>query len=165
VSQLHELIRGDERELCGDGAYWNAADRRSFVTARVRYLVTRRGHRYRPLSEQNKRVNQVRSRIRACSEHAFHVVKRLWGFAKVRYRGLEEHGPRVCRLRPGEPVHGQAKAAPSWGVVSPRAGRMRPEPEKKRRTTPESATFSRSSVAKHLATPSAALKHGCSDLP
>lgn len=62
VNQLPGLIHGDERELYGDGAYWNAADRRSFVTARVRYQVNRRGHRHRPLTEQGKRVNQARSR-------------------------------------------------------------------------------------------------------
>jgi transposase, IS5 family len=28
-------------------------------------------------------------------EHAFHVVKRLWGFSKVRYRGLAKNTARV----------------------------------------------------------------------
>jgi transposase, IS5 family len=28
-------------------------------------------------------------------EHAFHVVKRLWGFAKVRYRGLGKNTARA----------------------------------------------------------------------
>ena len=34
----------------------------------------------------------------ACGEHAFHVVKRLWGFTKVRYRGLAKNLARVWTL-------------------------------------------------------------------
>jgi transposase, IS5 family len=32
--------------------------------------------------------NRNKSRVRARVEHVFGVVKRLWGFTKVRYRGL-----------------------------------------------------------------------------
>ena len=32
--------------------------------------------------------NRNKSRIRSRVEHVFGVVKRLWGFGKVRYRGL-----------------------------------------------------------------------------
>lgn len=36
-----------------------------------------------------------RSRVRARVEHPFHVVKRLWGFAKVRYRGQMKNRTRA----------------------------------------------------------------------
>ena len=36
-------------------------------------------------------INRVRARTRARGEHAFRVVKQLWGFAKVRYRGLAKN--------------------------------------------------------------------------
>src|SRR5690606_2775514 len=39
--------------------------------------------------------NRERSRCRARGEHAFHVVKNLWGFAKVRYRGLMKNTTRA----------------------------------------------------------------------
>lgn len=42
----------------------------------------------RPLSRRWRLINRARSRIRACGEHPFRVIKQLWGFAKVRYRGL-----------------------------------------------------------------------------
>jgi IS5 family transposase len=77
VNQLPGLIHGDERELYGDGAYWNAADRRSFREVGVRYRVNRRGPRAKPLNKYWKRLNHQRSRVRAMGEHAFHVVKRL----------------------------------------------------------------------------------------
>jgi Transposase DDE domain len=38
--------------------------------------------------ETERRRNRNKSRTRAPVEHAFHVLKQLWGFAKLRYRGL-----------------------------------------------------------------------------
>jgi transposase, IS5 family len=95
IHQLPELIHGEEREIYGDGAYWKEADRQSFGEVGVRYRVNRRGNRHRPLTEQWKQINRSRSRVRARGEHAFHVVKRLWGFSKVRYRGLAKNTARA----------------------------------------------------------------------
>ncbi len=95
INQLPDLIHGDERELYGDGAYWREADRQSFRDVGVRYRVNRRGHSMKPLNAYWKRLNQKRSRVRAMGEHAFHVVKRLWGFSKVRYRGLAKNTARA----------------------------------------------------------------------
>lgn len=44
VSQLPDLVRGEERELYGDGAYGNEADRRTCGEVKVRYRVHRHGH-------------------------------------------------------------------------------------------------------------------------
>jgi len=50
--------------------------------------VNRRGRPGRTLTQREKAINRARSRYRACGEHAFRVVKNLWAFTKVRYRGL-----------------------------------------------------------------------------
>ena len=42
-----------------------------------------------------KAKNRPKSRIRARVEHVFAVVKRLWGFDKVRYRGLAKNATRA----------------------------------------------------------------------
>ena len=39
--------------------------------------------------------NRNKSRIRSRVEHVFGVVKRLWGFGKVRYRGLAKNATRA----------------------------------------------------------------------
>jgi IS5 family transposase len=39
--------------------------------------------------------NRHKSKTRARVEHVFAVVKRLWGFTKVRYRGLMKNGCRA----------------------------------------------------------------------
>ena len=62
---------------------------------RQRYRVNRRPQPGRPLSEHQRQLNRLRSATRARGEHAFHVVKRLWGFTKVRYRGLAKNTARL----------------------------------------------------------------------
>ena len=95
-SQLPHLLHGDERVLYGDQAYWKEDDRHAFEADGVRYRVNRRGPRgNRTLSERWRAINRARSRMRARGEHAFHVVKRLWGFDKTRYRGIAKNLARA----------------------------------------------------------------------
>jgi IS5 family transposase len=50
--------------------------------------VNRRAKPGQKLTEYEKQVNRSRSRARARGEHPFRVIKQLWRFRKVRYRGL-----------------------------------------------------------------------------
>jgi transposase, IS5 family len=95
ISQMHKLLHGQEREVFGDQAYWSEAHRQSATARGIRYRINRRGSSAKPLTDHQLFINQVRSRARARGEHAFHVVKRLWGFAKVRYRGLAKNTARL----------------------------------------------------------------------
>jgi IS5 family transposase len=94
INHVSDLLHGDERELYGDSAYhaqWLAETCRANG---IKYRVNRRGQ----LSAAERRRNQARSRHRARGEHAFHVVKRLWGFTKVRYRGLAKNTARLFTM-------------------------------------------------------------------
>lgn len=95
ITQLPDLLHGEEREVFGDQAYWKEADRQAFESRGVRYRMNRRPKAKRPLSERWKKINRARSRTRARGEHAFRVIKQLWGFAKVRYRGLAKNLARA----------------------------------------------------------------------
>lgn len=44
--------------------------------------------------ELERLVNRAKSQVRARVEHVFGVVKRLWGFDKVCYRGLAKNATR-----------------------------------------------------------------------
>lgn len=98
ISQLPALLHGAERVLYGDKAYWKEGDRQAFAARGVRYRMNRRGGRYTPVSEYWRGINRSRSRTRARGEHAFHIVKRLWGFARVRYRGLAKNLARAYAM-------------------------------------------------------------------
>ena len=94
-SQLPKLLHGAERVLYGDQAYWSELHRVAAKEHGVRYRVNRRPNRGQPLSEHQRKLNRLRSATRARGEHAFNVVKRLWGFSKVRYRGLAKNTARL----------------------------------------------------------------------
>lgn len=95
ISQMHKLLHGDERAVYGDQAYWSADHRQAAEARGIRYRVNRRPNGHDPLTAQQRAINRSRSRTRARGEHAFHVVKCLWGFTKVRYRGLAKNTARL----------------------------------------------------------------------
>jgi len=98
IKQMPDLLHGEESEVYGDQAYWKESDRQDFERAGVRYRVNRRPTSTNPLTERWRKINRSRSRVRARGEHAYHVVKQLWGFRKVRYRGLAKNTARVYTL-------------------------------------------------------------------
>ena len=98
ITRLDDLLHGEEDELYGDQAYWSEDHRQHCQHAGIRYRVNRRAKPHQQLSAQQKVINRSRSRRRARGEFAFHVVKRLWGFAKVRYRGLYKNTVRALAL-------------------------------------------------------------------
>jgi len=95
ITELPKLLHGQESELFGDQAYWSEFHRQCAKVSGIRYRVNRRGSKFKPLTEHQKFINRIRSSSRARGEHAFHVVKRLWGFTKVRYRGLAKNTARL----------------------------------------------------------------------
>lgn len=98
INQLPELLHGEEQEVYGDRAYWSEPLRQEFRSRGIRYRVNRRARRNELLSERWREINRSRSRVRARGEHAFHVVKRLWGHRKTRYRGLAKNTAQAWTL-------------------------------------------------------------------
>ncbi|MGH0038486.1 MAG: IS5 family transposase, partial [Myxococcota bacterium] len=92
ISQLDQLLHGEESEIYGDQAYWKEADRQAFEAEGVRYRMNRRapgGNKNQ--SERWRKINRARSRTRARGEHPFRIIKQLWGFQKTRYRGIAKN--------------------------------------------------------------------------
>jgi transposase, IS5 family len=98
ISRIDELVHGEEKEIYGDQAYWAEGHREHCEQAGIRYRVNRRGTQSKPLTEYQRMINRARSRTRARGEHAFRVVKQLWGFTKVRYRGLAKNTARAFAM-------------------------------------------------------------------
>ncbi len=98
IKQMDDLLHGEEREVFGDKAYWSEEERKKHTERGVRYRVLRRGHATAPLNDYWREINRKRSKVRARVEHPFHVVKRLWGFKKVRHRGLAKNTARTYAL-------------------------------------------------------------------
>ena len=92
---LGDLLHGDETRVWGDSAYSGQgavlAKHAPFATD----FTNRRGARNRPLSDRDKEKNRTKSKVRAKVEHPFLVLKRIFGFNKVRYRGLDKNATRL----------------------------------------------------------------------
>ena len=57
---------------------------------------TNRRYRHRGMvDEAQKARNRTKSRVRAKVEHCFAVIKGVFGFTKLRYRGLEKNAQRL----------------------------------------------------------------------
>ena len=62
---------------------------------RAKDFTNKKGARNRPLSAEDKSKNRTKSRIWAKAEHPFLILKRIFGFNKVRYRGLDKNANRL----------------------------------------------------------------------
>lgn len=91
VNVLGELLHGGEESLHGDSAYHSKDLKAQAEASGVEFNVNQRGTKTRPLTKAQRLRNRRLSRIRAVVEHPFLVVKRLWGHAKVRYRGIKKN--------------------------------------------------------------------------
>jgi IS5 family transposase len=92
---LPDLLHGREQQVWGDSAY---ASQQALISAAAPAAqdLTNRLVRKGSVTEQLERlVNRAKSRVRARVEHVFAVLKRLWGFNKVRYRGLAKNATRA----------------------------------------------------------------------
>lgn len=91
VNVLGELLHGGEESLHGDSAYHSKELKAHAEASGLAFNVNQRGTKHRLLTKAQRLRNRRLSRIRAVVEHPFLVVKRLWGHAKVRYRGIAKN--------------------------------------------------------------------------
>jgi IS5 family transposase len=92
---LPALLHGNETRVWGDQAYrgQRAVIRRH--APRAQDFVNRR-YRHRGIVDEVERAkNRTKSKVRAKVEHPIGVIKRVFGFAKVRYRGLIKNAHRL----------------------------------------------------------------------
>ena len=92
---LGELLHGDERRVYGDQAY---RGRQEVIRAHAPNAkdFTNQRYRYRGVVDEVERgKNRRKSSVRAKVEHPFQVIKRVFGFVKVRYRGLAKNTERL----------------------------------------------------------------------
>ena len=70
----------------------------SFTTAIRAHFTHERAQRNAPLTDAQKSRNRSKSAVRAHVEHPFLHIKRLWGYAKTRYRGLAKNANRLIAM-------------------------------------------------------------------
>lgn len=139
---MQQLLHGQEQRVCSDNAY---ASQKALIHGKApnaRDFANQRTRRNGIVDEVARCKNRNKSRIRARVEHVFAVVKRLWGFTKVRYRGLAKNANRafvalaranvyLCRTRL------MAQVRLQWARTGPRARRQGPQASERRPGRPK----------------------------
>jgi IS5 family transposase len=92
---LPQLLHGQERRVYGDRGYQGQRAAIRAAAPQARDFTNRRVRKAAGIDEAERLRNRTKSRTRARVEHVFHVVKQLWGFTKVRYRGLAKNANRA----------------------------------------------------------------------
>jgi IS5 family transposase len=84
------LLHGAERRVWGDSAYAGQAAVLSVCAPHARDFIHRRA-----TTPELRATNRWKSRVRARVEHPIGVIKRVFGFTKVCYRGLAKNRHRL----------------------------------------------------------------------
>ena len=92
---LPDLLHGNETRVYGDSAYASQKALIEGKAPKARDFTNQRTRQGGIVDEAVKAKNRNKSRIRSRVEHVFGVLKRLWGFGKVRYRGLAKNATRA----------------------------------------------------------------------
>jgi IS5 family transposase len=98
---LPQLLHGEETQVWGDSAYIGQQAAINQIAPKAQDCTNRRGTRGRKLNEEQRKENQRKSSTRAKVEHAFGIIKQVFGFTKVRYRGIMKNAHRffvTCAL-------------------------------------------------------------------
>ena len=96
VHMLPDLLHGEERKVWGDGGYQGQTEAIKQAAPFAQDITCKRTKFKNYVDEEAKRKNTTKSRVRAKVEHVFRILKRVFGFDKVRYRGIAKNHHRLC---------------------------------------------------------------------
>src|SRR5579863_9482903 len=95
AAALPHLLHGKETRVWGDQAYRGQKEAMRKAAPHARDFTNRRYRWGSRVDETIKATNRTKSRVRAKVEHTIGVIKRVFGFVKVRYRGLDKNAHRL----------------------------------------------------------------------
>jgi IS5 family transposase len=92
---LPDLLHGEETRVWGDQAYRGQRNVIVEHAPRAQDFTNRRYRQKGVVNENERAKNRTKSKVRAKVEHVFFVIKQVFGFARVRYRGLDKNAHRL----------------------------------------------------------------------
>ena len=103
VSKTAELLHGEEERVYGDAGYTGADKREECEGVKVDWRIAARRSTIQTLEDSPYKqallhYEYLLASVRAKVEHPFRVVKRQFGYVKVRYRGLTKNTGQLYTL-------------------------------------------------------------------
>jgi IS5 family transposase len=96
VHMLPDLLHGDEKKVWGDAGYQGQTEAIHATAPQAQDMTSRRVKTKAGVDEMDKLKNRTKARVRAKVEWPFRILKRVFGFTKVRYRGLKKNHEWLC---------------------------------------------------------------------
>ena len=104
VTVAHRLLHGQEETVCGDSGY-TGLDKREDMQGKgdLGYLIAAKPSVLKQIKRRGEQklareLEHAKASLRAKVEHPFRVIKRQFGYTKVRYRGLVKNTAQVLTL-------------------------------------------------------------------
>ena len=117
LTEAHRLLYGEEQCVWADAGYQGVEKRAENAGMRIEWRVAMRPSLPRRLDPEGMEAlrEKRKASVRAKVEHPFLYVKRHFGYAKVRYRGLYKNTQRLASaVWPGQLAQG--RGLPSGGM-------------------------------------------------
>ena len=104
VTQVDKLLHGAENAVCADAGYTGVEKREEHAGRQVIWQVAARRSTYKKHGKRSalykaiRKIEKAKAQIRAKVEHPFRVIKRQFGYTKVRFRGLMKNTAQLVTL-------------------------------------------------------------------
>ncbi|NMI19824.1 IS5 family transposase [Xanthomonas hortorum] len=103
VTVTHTLLHGNEDSVFGDSGYTGGDKREELQNCKAAFFIAAKRSTLQAIGNKRERDREQRwehfkASVRAKVEHPFRVIKRQFGYTKVRYRGLAKNTAHVLTL-------------------------------------------------------------------
>ena len=100
LEAVGKLLHGDEERVLGDAGYRGIEKREEHQERDVSWHIAERPGKRKTMDPDSDEawIEALKASMRAKVEHPFRYIKRVFGYDKVRYRGLAKNRNRLCVL-------------------------------------------------------------------
>lgn len=104
VTQVAELLHGEENAVYADAGYTGAEKRKEHEHRKIVWQIAERRSTYSTLDKDSvlykvkRKIEYCKAKTRAKVEHPFRVIKRQFGYVRVRFRGLMKNTAQLTTL-------------------------------------------------------------------
>ncbi|GAA0384837.1 hypothetical protein GCM10008969_02010 [Pseudomonas veronii subsp. inensis] len=97
MTQVDQLLHGEETYICGDAGCTGVDKRLEHQNRKMIWSIAARPSSYKKQAETSligrlrRKIAHAKAQVRAKVEHPCRVIKRQFGYTKVRFRGLSKN--------------------------------------------------------------------------
>lgn len=100
ITSADKLLHGEEARVWGDAGYVGIDKREEHLDRDVEWYIAKRPGKLKSMSKvsNERQIEKIKAQVRAKVEHPFLWIKKIFGYSKVRYKGLSKNENRLYLL-------------------------------------------------------------------